>query len=37
MEKIEENNLEKVKINSEDVSSDKKFGGLKTMPFIIGM
>lgn len=37
MEKIEENNSEVVKTNSEDVLSDKKLGGLKTMPFIIGM
>ncbi|KAK6774430.1 hypothetical protein RDI58_029669 [Solanum bulbocastanum] len=35
MEKIEENNSDILKTNSEDVSSDKKLGGLKTMPFII--
>ncbi|XP_027769346.1 protein NRT1/ PTR FAMILY 1.2-like [Solanum pennellii] len=35
MEKIKENNSEIVKTNFEDVSSDKKLGGLKTMPFII--
>lgn len=35
--KIKENNSEIVKTNFEDVSSDKKLGGLRTMPFIIGM